>query len=430
MKVWVEDWVYWLKMRSFFRVAQRTFVALMPVFLIGSIAQALYSGFINYDSWFYNITEAYNFVPYWLTDNLIYLLKAIRYAAFNLAGLFIAYMAAEYTARLFKKDAQLAGITSILTLLMISFNGNRPGQTLALPFSGFLLNVNMALVSFGLGYCIGLLFRWLGPDYHHRRFEHLTDLDQRVWNSFKPMLVSLALGIVIALGLYILKVKLSQSWFTSMLGTLFGTNNVLKGVGLAIAVTVLALVGVGYPLQALNGDNNSAEAVANMNYALVHGSSWNIPYKYLGSEIYTAYANALGYVTLALIIAVLLLAQNTRRRHLAELTLFPTMFDSPSGFFSGYPVLFNPIMIVAYIEVVVINMLLTAGLLWLRWIPPVAFAILEGTPDPLAPFVATNGNLNSLIYTIVLLIIDVLCFLPWVRFDMKIERRVRDNEEA
>lgn len=50
---------YWISKKSFFRVAQRTFITLMPLLLIGVMAQTLMTAFIGYDSWLYNISYAY-----------------------------------------------------------------------------------------------------------------------------------------------------------------------------------------------------------------------------------------------------------------------------------------------------------------------------------------------------------------------------------
>ncbi|MGO2953027.1 MAG: hypothetical protein ACTIDH_05300 [Lactobacillus sp.] len=420
---------YWISKKSFFRVAQRTFITLMPLLLIGVMAQTLMAAFIGYDSWLYNISYAYQFIPTWLSDNVLYLLNSVRFASFNLAGLLVAYLTAGYTAKLFHKDAQMAGITSVLTLLIASYNGNQPATVTTLPFNAQLLDMNMVLLPFLLGYLVGNIFRWLAPRQGHKRFEQLAGLDVRVWQAVKPMLVALVIGLLLALGVYLFKTKISNAVFNSLISTELSTNNILKGVGLALLITLLALIGIVYPVVALNNSNNSGAAVANMNNALIHSNSWRVPYKYLGSELYTGYASLSSSVTLALIITVLLVMHNRYKRRLAGFSLFPAMFGVPTGFLAGLPVLFNPVYLLPILIVVTFNMLLSALLLWLNWIPAVAFPVLVGTPQPIAPFVATNGSWRVLVYSIILLVIDVCWFRPWVKLDMKIQERVANDEK-
>lgn len=51
------------------------------------------------------------------------------------------------------------------------------------------------------------------------------------------------------------------------------------------------------------------------------------------------------------------------------------------------------------------------------------YPVPDGTPGILAPLMGTGGNVVALIYTIFILIVDVLIYVPFVKLDNQVANK-------
>lgn len=56
--------------------------------------------------------------------------------------------------------------------------------------------------------------------------------------------------------------------------------------------------------------------------------------------------------------------------------------------------------------------------------PPLVYPVPSGTPGILTPFIATGGNWMALIVSLVLLIIDVAAYIPFIKMAERVEQIV------
>jgi PTS system cellobiose-specific IIC component len=202
-----------------------------------------------------------------------------------------------------------------------------------------------------------------------------------------------------------------------------GPQNVGISLLLSLGVALMDWLGLGMPTSYGVPLNTPAYA-ANLNYALAHGSSWNVPYKFLGSTLYNSFANFGGDgLVLALIVAILLFPGNTGTHRVARWSALPTIFNFDYGSLVGLPIILNPVFLLPFMLLPVINMSLAAGMIALHLLPSTPYPVLLGTPGPLLGFIATNGNWSTLLFTIVLLLIDILAYIPFVRLSFLIEAK-------
>ena len=54
---------------------------------------------------------------------------------------------------------------------------------------------------------------------------------------------------------------------------------------------------------------------------------------------------------------------------------------------------------------------------------------MQGTPGPLISFLGTNGNWGILIFTLVLLLIDIAAYIPFVKMALVVENRLTLAEQ-
>ena len=81
----------------------------------------------------------------------------------------------------------------------------------------------------------------------------------------------------------------------------------------------------------------------------------------------------------------------------------------------GIPILDNPMFFIPFVVSPLVDVLVSGALLSLNWIPAAVYPVPSGTPAPLIALVGTNGNWGVFILSIVLIIIDVLIYVPFVR---------------
>lgn len=95
----------------------------------------------------------------------------------------------------------------------------------------------------------------------------------------------------------------------------------------------------------------------------------------------------------------------------------------------GIPVLFNPVFVIPFILAPVVNMLIAALFMVLKWIPIPAYPVPAGTPGPLIAFIGTNGNWMSLALGTALIVLDVVIYLPFVRIADRLNMREGTRNE-
>lgn len=416
-----------LRQTSFFRVTQRTLIMLSSIAIIGSFFELLRRSVFSPDSLIYNVFDLDNLPnKIWAAGN--YLSAGISKAIFGMFGLFAAYFAALYTARLYHKDSKMAGMTGIISLLFIAFRLPPQGQGghAFNPFDPTLLSVNTLLIAILIGYGIGQVFHWLGVEYQPAGFEHVARIKQRAYQSLLPTTVGILLAVIVGLAGYLLQVKLlNSSTVNSFTARIQGTNNLLVSIPWTILLCFLNWSGLGRPMLSLATLTNSGAQTANLNFALEHGSSWQVPYKFLGSSLLQSYGLMGGAsIGLALIIAIFLFSHNPADLWIAKLNLLPMAFNVSPGLFTALPIVLNPLYLIPQIFLPALNMLLAAGAIALNWLPVSAYPILNGTPGPLLPFLATNGSWIALIFTFFILALDVALLVPFVKLAGRINREL------
>lgn len=424
-----------LKIRrlSIFRVFQRTLVMLMPIAVIGAYFKLLQDAVFSPDSFIYNI---FNFDET-MSDHIWYagafISSGFTRVTFGLFGLYAAYFSARYTARLYKKDSTLAGMTAVIVIMFCAYASNI-GNNIEdhSPFSSNLLKVNALLLALLVGYGVGQIFHWLGKDHEPIEYEHTRRIKHRAWNALLPASVSILCGMILGVAIYELQIKiLSSDTFKSLVAQVQRSNNLLEIIPLLIAVMLLSWLGIGYPLASISRSAMTPAATANLNYALKHGEAWNVPHRFLGSSLVYPYATMGGAsIVLALIVIILLTERkNKEDENLAKINLLPVMFNSNWGLSIGMPVILNSIFFLPFLIIPVINISLAALAIWLHLISPCVYPVLKGTPGILVAFFGSNGNWMNLIFSIVLFILDVLMLVPILRLSQRIEKGLKVYEQ-
>lgn len=423
-------WCIWLRRRSFFRVAQRTFAVLMPIATVGAFFQVLQDSVFAPESFIYNLFDFDRIMSDRFWDIGTSLSQCVVEVIFRLFCLFTVYFSASFTAKIYRKDATMAGISALTSLLVMVylFQLGLTGRISLI--TGGYLGFQYTFFALLLGYGVGQVFHWLGADYEPVNYEHTKLVQDRAIKALKLTLVTVIGGVIIGGILYaaISKVKANFS-LSAMTSTVENSNNLFITVPSTALASFLSWLGIEEPILRLSNVETSAAATANLTYVMRRGSIWKIPYPYLGGSLISTYGVMGGCaVVLALAVAILIRGRRKEPETVAKMNLWPLLFSSSRGFLVGLPVILNPIYVIQLILVPVVNMLIAALAIFLHIVPTPVYPILTGTPGPLVPFFATNGNWPTLIFSIFLFCLDVVMMIPAVKLDNRTKALLQSYE--
>ena len=423
-------WCIWLRRRSFFRVAQRTFAVLLPIATVGAFFQVLQDSVFAPESFIYNLFDFDRIMSDRFWDIGTSLSQCVVEVIFGLFCLFTVYFSASFTAKIYRKDATMAGISALTSLLVMVylFQLGLTGRISLI--TGGYLGFQYTFFALLLGYGVGQVFHWLGADYEPVNYEHTKLVQDRAIKALKLTLVTVIGGVIIGGILYaaISKVKANFS-LSAMTSTVENSNNLFITVPSTALASFLSWLGIEEPILRLSNVETSAAATANLTYVMRRGSIWKIPYPYLGGSLISTYGVMGGCaVVLALAVAILIRGRRKEPETVAKMNLWPLLFSSSRGFLVGLPVILNPIYVIQLILVPVVNMLIAALAIFLHIVPTPVYPILTGTPGPLVPFFATNGNWPTLIFSIFLFCLDVVMMIPAVKLDNRTKALLQSYE--
>lgn len=411
---------------SFVKVVRQTLIMIFPVVLVGTIAKMLLKTVFEPAGFIYNIANLYKVIPQSVLRVIQFTLANVSQLTLGIIGLYAIFLVASCTAKLYRRDANMAGITGIVTLLVLAYRYGKVPASGPVNFYARLLNGNSLLLVLIIGYGIGQLYRWLTPPVATE--DSYPAVQARVFAMLKPLTIASMLALVG--GLVLNSYPIYNAWSTTYTGlvTVVQEHHQLWLTILAsVAVTAMDWLGLGVP-SSYTTMTSGVAFTANLNYALVHGSAWNVPYKYLGSSLYNSFANFGGDgLVLALIVAILLTPSGSFMHRVARWTAIPTLFNFNYATMIGLPIILNPVLVIPFIFLPIVNIILASLAIAVHLIPATPYPVLLGTPGPLISFLGSNGNWVSLAFAIALLLVDVLAYLPFVRLAMMVEKRLQEE---
>lgn len=409
---------------SFIQVVRQTLVVLFPVTLLGSLARLVVKSFLDPNGFFYNILGIGAWLPLVWLRTLQFVFTSVTQIFFNLLGVLACFICAYNTARFYRKDAQMAGVTGMFALLLVAYHYGRNPQ-MPINFHMALLGGKSLLLALLIGYGVGQLFRWKGPDQLAVKTVTWMNVRRQAFASLWPLSVTTVLAMLVSLAINSGSFYWAYSHtYTALAAASQEPKSIWTVLLLSLALAALDWLGLGIP-SSYRAPLNTTAYMANLNYALTHGSAWHVPYKYLGSTLYNSFANFGGDgLVLALIVAILLFPGSTSLHRVARWSAVPTVFNFDYSSLVGLPVILNPVFLLPFMLLPLVNIAIAAGVTVLGLIPATPYPVLLGTPGPLIGFLATNGNWGTLVFTMLLLFLDIALYLPFVRLNFQVETQL------
>lgn len=217
-------------------------------------------------------------------------------------------------------------------------------------------------------------------------------------------------------------------WFNNHVVSLF-SNNFWGVLFLTIAASIFFWTGLPVPSSLSFRDYSLPSAISNLNASLDHHVD-HLPFPLNINSLYYSFALFGGTaMTLAIVIAILFLGRkrNDDIVHLARISLLPSFMNSNQIMAFGIPLFLNPYFILPTIFSPLASVILGACFIKLKWITPAVFQLPAYTPNFLGAFISSNGDWRALLASVLILLVSVLIYLPFISHWLKEVNHAKNN---
>ena len=147
------------------------------------------------------------------------------------------------------------------------------------------------------------------------------------------------------------------------------------------------------------------------------------PDHYMNMQIVNTFG-LIGGCTLCLLIATFLFSKNKTSKTIASLAAGPGIFNINEPVIYGYPIVYNLPLMVPFVLVPDLFMIITYFATTAGLINPCVVMVPWTTPVFLSGFLATAGDFRAVILQVILVVLGVLIYLPF----MKVHERVQEQQ--
>ena len=174
-----------LQQLLFYKIAQKTLFMIFPFVLIGSFLKIIQAVILSKEGFIGTLLP--DFEDNWLVNSIIGVTNNLSNLTLGFVSVLAAFGAAKYTAKHFKRDDQLAGLTSMVALLIISYIYSKAQP---LSFHNNLLSIRGTLFAILLGMFVGWIFKQTSPEIPHKHLPNFTsNILQRTFISLRSILI-------------------------------------------------------------------------------------------------------------------------------------------------------------------------------------------------------------------------------------------------
>lgn len=408
--------------RPFIDVLNHTMWALFPIVILGTIARLIFENFLSEDGYLANVLNVMAWLPQWRFFQLIF--RDLTMVTIGWLTPFAAGMAALITTRRAHCENYLAPFLGMAAYVLVFFHhttGNM--QSVEMRYYG----AAWLIIGVLAGYWIGLLF-------NHQYKKHplkdgLVGFDQfhnQMVVVLEVLAIALLLHVIFALYRSFNLNGMVSQWFTSLLSR---NSNYPLNIFLALVNTILIWLGFAQSISATLPSYGN-EVSANIAYALSHKSPWHIPYPFTPSSLYIGFGVIGGMgISLALVLGILWLHKDRQLTRVAEISLIPGVFNYGLPVVTGVPLFLNPVFLIPFVLTPIMNIIIGSICIFVHLIPPLVFDVPEGTPGIMIPFMSSGGNWMALIIALLLLLLDVICYIPFIKLSLQVEQRYQEMKK-
>lgn len=347
-------------------------------------------------------------------------LSSVANGTINIMSIFITYLVAQILAKHFNADSTLVGLTSIASFMILYPK----------PFNADDLNVISTQYLGAQGLFVAMIVGCLVGEFLPKLFkvkrlqinmpEMVPPAVSRSFSSMIPIVIVVGISAIINfLVLMIAPEGVNELIYKGIQSPLRDLGGNVAGVMLlAFIQTLLFSIGIHGPntLNAVRSAIFTEQDLANLDFINKGGSLWDVPYKETWGILNDMFANMGGTgMTMGLIIAIFIASRRPEQREIAKMSLVPGIFQINEPIIFGLPIVLNPLLIVPFILVPMVNIMI-GYFVTVVWpiMPSPAIGVPWTTPGIINLFLGTGGNIVGALVGVVCLAVSVGIYLPFV----------------
>jgi len=350
----------------------------------------------------------------------------------NILALFIVFLIARNLAKSLGADDLLTGLTALSVFLIIypsGENGMLPTQ---------YMGPQGLFVAIIVGILVGEFLSRLSnsPKLEIKMPEQVPPAVARTFKILLPIIiVTVSFSVANFLLLKVVEGGIHELVYNVLQKPLIKLgDSIFSVVTLTLVSNLLWIMGIHGPNTiAAVRDTMFAEAnAANLAFAQANGTAWGAPFPTTWALV-DGFSNYGGSgCTLGLLIAIFIFSKARDQRDIAKLSIAPGLFNINESVVFGLPIVLNPIFIIPFLLVPIVNLIIGWGAIMLKIIPPLAYAsgVVWTTPGPLIPFLATGGEFMGLVVGIISLAVSTLIYAPFVIASNRAAEKQQEIEET
>lgn len=412
---------------SFIQIVQRTMVTLFPIALIGCIAGVISYVFLSPSGFIGSVL----YIKHWLPNYRFWrsISNDISIVTVGFLAPYAAYVSAQLTTRLRRGENPSVGVAAMACYVLIFYHGVRQNSSV---IDMRYYTANWFIVGVIIGYLVGLIFVRFGQQTTINNF-HLksNDILKSAFANIKPILIALTVAFALHFIYAVIRYwGIDAAINQGIVDVLSNHSNYALTMLLSLLATVLTWLGFAESLN-ISNEMFRSELFANLNYALTHKTNIHVPYPFTPAALYNGFGQFGGVgVALALLIAIIWVNHHQNQRAVAKASALPVFFNTNLPLMLGAVVMLNPIYLLPFVLLPIFNMLVASGLILLHLLPPLVYPVPVGTPGILAPLIGTGGDWWALAWSVLLLVIDVIAYIPFVKIADRVEDRLQDQRKV
>lgn len=129
---------------------------------------------------------------------------------------------------------------------------------------------------------------------------------------------------------------------------------------------------------------------------------------------------------LALIVAILIVAQTSEYKQVAKAGLVPSLFNISEPMVFGLPIVFNPILIIPFLIAPLLSYTIAYFASAVGAIAPIVIQVPWTIPIGINMFLSTAGSIMSVVWQLGLFILSVVIYIPFIRISEKANMKAQD----
>ncbi len=402
------DWLYRISTLKWFNYLQDALIAAFPIIVVNGFLETILQALMTDNGFFVVIFHLEHFVASnaVLINQLTVLVQLLQVFANTI-------IAVQFSRNVIKSlDNNIdCGAMAAFSFIILSI---KLGQNHELIF--LIHGVTFALLT-GLG--VSKCFDFFRVEVNKDDNDYQNALIATLTN-IKPILCIIFCVLI----LKILNFEIDSNGINTHLHSIIQTALTDNHYSLIPVLLILFLRSIS-KFMGINADFlfsfSTRAQLVNLNRALKFAHPVAAVHPTAYSTLYSCFAHLGGDgMLLALIIVVLIIGKNQHLKRLLTWSFIPTFFNFSEPVMVGFPIMYMPIYLIPFIMSPLVTTVIAYPFLKYNIVPAPVYPVPNGTPGLLKAFIATGGNIPTLLLALLCLVVSCFIYLPFVKAEMRL----------